>query len=76
MKMLIKMTGTGADDQTWRVEDEIQVEPNTDFADLCDKAGSHCFLKLVHGKAVFGQPGVGCAGPYKISTFSFELVQP
>jgi hypothetical protein len=73
MNIKCKMSGTGADDQTWDVEGEVQVEPNTDFAVMCDAAGRACFLMLTHGQAKFGSPGKGCAGPYKISAFSFEV---
>jgi hypothetical protein len=30
------------------------------------------FAKLKAGKAVFGNPGIGCAGPYGVSRFLIE----
>ena len=70
-----KMSGTAADHQTWSTEGTVEVEPG-DFPDTSMLALRDTFAKLTSGKAVFGHPGVGCRGPYKIEKFSLVKKSP
>lgn len=68
--MISKYTveGTASDGQTWMTEGSV----NGDFPDCLEDAMRAAFQQLTGGKAVFGQPGIGCRGPYKIKRF--ELI--
>lgn len=33
------------------------------------------FEKLVTGRAIFGRPGAGCLGPYKVLKYTVELAK-
>ena len=57
-----KIEGTGADDKTWTTEGEVACE----FFNVFDAAMESTYEQLTEGKAIYGQPGVGCSGPYKI----------
>lgn len=74
--MIIDYTinGTAAGDQTWDCHGTID---NADWNDhdLLGRAMQDSFIKLTQGKAVFGKPGVGCRGPYKIISFKLALVK-
>jgi hypothetical protein len=59
------MKGTAAGGQTWETSGAVEVAPG-DFPDVTMLALKDTFMKLTQGKAVFGQPGVGCKGPYSI----------
>ena len=30
------------------------------------------FMKLTRGQAVFGNPGIGCSGPYHVTKFTIS----
>jgi hypothetical protein len=60
--------GTAADGQTYKCEGEV----DGTYPEICTTACVAAFKQLTGGKAVYGQPGVGCRGPYKITRF--ELV--
>jgi hypothetical protein len=68
------MTGTAADGQTWKTRGELGVDPG-DFPVLLGVAVQDTFVKLTQGKAVFGQPGVGCRGPYSIEGFTLRATR-
>ena len=67
--------GTAARGQTWRVDGVID---NCDFVNTFHVANLEAFKALTEGKAVYGSPGLGCNGPYKITRLVIdkkELVQ-
>lgn len=64
--------GTSAGGQTWKTTGRV----STDYPYCLEDAMRDSFFQLTHGKAVFGQPGVGCSGPYKISRFELVTVEP
>ena len=55
---------------------QLTCEGNLDlrFPDCLDAAMRDSFQQITQGKAVFGNPGVGCRGPYKINRFLIESV--
>jgi hypothetical protein len=63
------MSGTAARSQTWEAAGSIELAPG-DFGLAFNEAMRSAFGKLTKGEAVFGQPGVGCSGPYQIMRFS------
>lgn len=67
--MKYTVVGTAAGDQTWTCEGTV----TTTFPDCLEDAMRAAFQQLTQGKAVFGNPGVGCRGPYKITRF--EIIQ-
>jgi hypothetical protein len=62
--------GTAARGQTWETAGQVMDE-NNDLMSVFDSAMRASFEQLTAGKAVFGKPGVGCAGPYEITSFIF-----
>lgn len=60
--------GTNAGGQTWTTKGRVEA----DYPECLQAAMRDSFRQLTRGKAVFGQPGVGCRGPFKI--IRFELV--
>ncbi len=62
--------GTAANGQTWRTTGKVSCEFNACF----DTAMRASFEQLTGGKAVFGKPGVGCSGPYDITSILIQQV--
>jgi len=58
--------GKAARGQTWKASGQIDDDANNLMA-VFDTAMRLTFQQLTSGKAVFGKPGVGCAGPYDIT---------
>jgi len=65
------VSGTAAGGQTWEVVGTLQIKPSN-FALGLDKTMQYTFDRLTSGNAVFGQPGVGCSGPYNVTKFVLE----
>lgn len=68
--------GKAADGQSWKVEGDVVSERAGDFQLVLNSAMERSFFQLTRGKAVFGRPGVGCRGPYSITSLSVTLVEP
>jgi hypothetical protein len=66
------VSGTAANKQTWTIVGTKEVKPGG-FTALLNYAVQETFEGLTNGKAVFGNPGVGCSGPYKITRLVIEL---
>jgi len=66
-----KVEGTAHGGQTYTCEGRV----NANIADVPD-----CFMdvmrasfhQLTSGKAVFGQPGIGCRGPYTVTRIELK----
>ena len=74
MRYTYDIVGTAANDQTWSTMGEVEVEQLGNFPDVPMLALQDSFLKLTHGNAVYGLPGVGCDGPYTIIKMTIEKV--
>lgn len=59
--------GTGADGATWKVQGTVPNVAPGGFMDCFTKAMLSAFSQLTAGKAIYGKPGVGCRGPYKVT---------
>jgi hypothetical protein len=65
--------GRAAGGQTWTVSAAVTTAQEGDFPHAMLEALRETFHLLTQGKAVYGQPGVGCHGPYTIDRF--EIVR-
>ncbi len=65
------MSGESAGGQTWETTGAIELRQG-DFSLAFDHAMRDTFEQLTSGRAVFGKPGLGCSGPYKVKKFSVE----
>ena len=63
--------GTGSNQQSWKTSGVIALAPSA-FPSIFEVVMAETFKQLTHGKAVYGQPGVGCVGPYDIDGISIE----
>jgi hypothetical protein len=70
-KFSYKVRGTAADDQTWEAKGEVTVNEVDIFIPF-NMVMRDTFAQLTGGRAVYGKPGVGCAGPYEVTSFSME----
>ena len=75
MQWKYEVSGIGANGQTWTVVGELPGGKPGDFPQLSEKALRAVFQTLTNGKAVYGKPGVGCNGPYRIKRFVLEVQQ-
>lgn len=63
--------GTAAGGQTYICEGQV----NRDIGEIPDcfvDVMRSSFNQLTSGKAVFGQPGVGCRGPYSVTRIELK----
>jgi hypothetical protein len=67
-----EIQGTAANDQTWQTSG-IVVDDHNDLNSVFDAVMRGSFASLTGGRAEYGKPGVGCAGPYGIGRIVIEL---
>jgi hypothetical protein len=65
------INGLAAHGQTWGTSGIVKI---INAADVFNIAMHESFTRLTEGKAVYGQPGAGCSGPYDISRVLIERV--
>lgn len=63
--------GTDAAGNEWRTECDVTAERG-DLEGAFINARHRSFRDLTGGNAIFGKPGVGCRGPYRISRVTME----
>lgn len=63
-----KISGVDGNGNSWTTKGSIT--SNESFLEVVDEAIRQSFTKLTKGLAVYGNPGVGCVGPYKILDFA------
>ena len=68
-----EVLGTANQGQTWSCTGRIRHE-TADIGETADKVVMETFMGLTNGKAVFGKPGLGCEGLYKITKFLLEVI--
>jgi hypothetical protein len=71
MKARFTVDGTAADGQTWFAEGSVTGE----IPEIFTAAMRDAFGQLTQGRAKFGQPGVGCRGPYKLRKFELLVIE-
>lgn len=69
MKYAYVVTGAAAGGQWWQVEGEIDA---ASLVSLPPAVMGEAFEQLTGGRAVYGYPGQGCNGPYKITKLLIE----
>jgi hypothetical protein len=74
MKYNYEIYGKAAGGQTWSTKGSIEQEQLGDFPSVPTQALIDSFNQLTEGKAVYGQPGLGCEGPYTIKRMLIEQV--
>lgn len=73
-KYRYEMHGAAAEHQTWSCNGDVEVANYGAFLDVPGLATKDAFEQLTQGKAIFGLPGVGCKGPYRITKLTIEEV--
>lgn len=68
-KFSYRITGEASGGQTWETEGEYELHSPSALPDMFMDILAESFQALTHGRAVYGQPGRGCRGPYKVNTF-------
>ena len=66
------LEGTGANGQTWSTTGTIENDPS-EFGFILRQIMPDSFQQLTAGKAQYGQPGVGCKGPYSITRLEVKV---
>ena len=74
IKYTFEVSGYAADNQTWTITGETTGNRG-DFPLIPSIAMREAFAQLTNGKAVYGKPGIGCNGPYRISRMLIEEVE-
>ena len=64
--------GSAAHGQTWGVTGVVETQEQGDFMLTPNLAMRDAFGQLTQGKAVYGHPGVGCVGPYRVTRMVIE----
>lgn len=72
MKYRYEISGTGAGGQTWTTAGISKEVTPGQFKTVFDDALSSTFALLTEGKAIYGQPGVRCSGPYQLTRLLIE----
>lgn len=69
-----EITGAAADGQTWKTDGTLKTAGPGEFTETQMMAMKDSFAQLTQGKAVFGKPGVGCRGPYRVTRMLIEEI--
>lgn len=69
-----EVDGTAADGQTWQTAGLVHINGAGDFHRALEQAQVQTFNQLTRGKAVYGHPGIGCRGPYRITKLTIEEI--
>jgi hypothetical protein len=66
------VSGTARHDQTWTVNGTSLMPSSGVISDMVDDIMHAVFTARTQGKAIYGKPGVGCEGPYRITKLVLE----
>ena len=64
--------GSASGGQTWATDGTVDVVGRGEFLRAVSEAMCRSFATLTLGKAIYGQPGVGCTGPYRVTKFTIS----
>jgi hypothetical protein len=67
-----RIEGKTASGDPYTTSGEAELPSPGEFHTLLEAAMLGSFAQLTGGKAVFGSPGVGCKGPYKVTKIVIE----
>jgi hypothetical protein len=65
-----EVKGTMADGVSWHTSGSLEAKQ----VEIYERVMVASFHALTTGKAVFGRPGIGCKGPYEITSVKMEVV--
>ena len=66
--------GMNAVGNSWETFGTIDTVPG-DFHEMLENIQKESFFQLTEGKATFGHPGKGCAGPYSIERLVVQKLE-
>jgi hypothetical protein len=72
MKYKFEIGGTAQGAQTWSTSGVVQTPTAGAFHLVPHMVMEASFRQLTGGKAVFGNPGIGCDGPYAVTRMLIE----
>jgi hypothetical protein len=75
MRYRYEIAGSAHGGQTWTTSGEVELHQAGDFPAAPGLALENAFYKLTAGEAVYGQPGIGCKGPYGITRMVIEKIE-
>jgi len=67
-----EVEGTAAGSQTWKINGTMSIGQG-DISLLFNAVMQETFTRLTNSKAEYGNPGVGCNGPYHITRIVMEI---
>ena len=67
IKYKYQLNGTAAEGQTWQANGIVETEKLGDWLKTPSLALKDAYDQLTHGRAIYGKPGVGCRGPYRMT---------
>jgi hypothetical protein len=67
------INGSAAQGQTWATSGEVSVLGAGSFMVAVERAMRDSFMDLTQGRAIFGEPGKGCVGPYRVT--KLEIIE-
>ena len=73
MKYRYEISGTAARDQTWTTAGVSKDVTPGAFRTVFEDAILQTYQMLTEGKAIYGQPGAGCQGPYTFTRLLIEM---
>jgi len=65
-----EIEGSASGGQTWKTTGTV--EGAGDFTGAVYDAIGDSFVQLTKGKAIYGRPGVGCSGPYRMTKMTIR----
>lgn len=66
--------GSAAQGQSWSATGTVETEKAGEFMSTPSLAMKDAFYQLTRGKAIYGKPGVGCSGPYRVTRMTIEEI--
>ena len=71
MKFPYQINGTCRDEHTWETKGTVET-PFPDIMTVTEAVMRESFKLLTQGKAIYGNPGAGCRGPYTVTKLTIE----
>jgi hypothetical protein len=70
-----QVQGRGAKDEAWFTSGKVTANGGGAFMPAIQETMRRSFVDLTQGKATYGSPGLGCAGPYRITSLTVSEVR-
>lgn len=69
-----QVQGRAADNESWFTTGKVTANGGGAFMPAVQEAMRKSFVDLTNGQAVYGSPGKGCSGPYRITSLALSEV--